>query len=149
MGAYGLKDKIFMSLFHAVTPRTAGFNIVNTGSLTMGTLVITIVYMFIGGGSGSTAGGIKISTFGVLFLKNIAVIKGKKDVEYKNRRIGNDVVDRAIAITFISASWVFGVVMILCATEKFTLLEIVFETVLCLWNSGTIHGYNITTKYCW
>ena len=87
------KERIFSSFFSAVTPRTAGFNVrplVGVGSVRSMTLFLTIILMFIGGSSGSTAGGIKTNTLAVLFLSVISLVRGKRSVECFGRRLVYD-----------------------------------------------------------
>ncbi|HBM79333.1 MAG TPA: Trk family potassium uptake protein, partial [Clostridiaceae bacterium] len=71
--------KVLSSFFAAVTPRTAGFNSISTSGMTPAGRFLTIILMFIGGSPGSTAGGIKTTTFGVLIMTIIAAIKGRED----------------------------------------------------------------------
>lgn len=132
---FTFKETILSSLFHSITPRTAGFNTLPMDKLTTGTLVITMIFMFIGGSSGSTAGGVKITTIGVLYLKNWSVIKGKKDTEYMKKRIDNTVIDRAIVIVGFAMLWVLFVTLVLSVTENFDFIQILFETVSA---SGTV-----------
>ena len=72
-------DRFFNTLFLAVTPRTAGFFSVPYTKLSTAGIVITIILMFIGGTPGSTAGGVKTSTIGILFLQSIGTFTGKED----------------------------------------------------------------------
>ena len=83
IGAFIEIGKVLGSLFQAVTPRTAGANTLPVADLTQSTLFLTIFLMFIGAGPGSTAGGIKITTF-VVFLSTVMVSKlqGKKMLSY-------------------------------------------------------------------
>ncbi|NEZ47728.1 Trk family potassium uptake protein [Clostridium niameyense] len=117
MANMNLKDKILSSLFAAVTPRTAGFNSISTSDMTMAGKFLTILLMFVGGASGSTAGGIKITTAGVLIMTVVCVVKGKEDTEIDKKRISKQVIYRALAITVISLTLVITVTMILSITE--------------------------------
>lgn len=117
MGNMNLKDKMLSSLFAAITPRTAGFNSISTSDMTMAGKFLTILLMFVGGASGSTAGGIKITTAGVLIMTVVCVVKGKEDTEIDKKRISKQVIYRALAITVISLTLVITVTMILSITE--------------------------------
>ncbi len=117
MGNMTLGNKILSSFFAAVTPRTAGFNSISTSDMTMAGNFLTIILMFIGGASGSTAGGIKITTAGVLIMTVVCVVKGKPDTEINKKRITKEIVYRALAITIISLTLVITVTMILSITE--------------------------------
>ena len=68
LAALDAKGQILASVFGAVTPRTAGFNTIDTGAYTEGTRMLTVMLMFIGGSPGSTAGGIKTTTMMVILL---------------------------------------------------------------------------------
>lgn len=144
---FTFKEKVLSSLFHSITPRTAGFNTLSMDKLTTGTLMITMIFMFIGGSSGSTAGGVKITTIGVLYLKNWSVIKGKKDTEYRKKRIDNTVIDRAIVIVGVAMLWVLFVTLILSVTEKLEFIQILFETVSACGTVGLSTGITSQLSY--
>ena len=136
-----LRGQILSSWFAAVTPRTAGFNSISTADMSPGGRFLTIILMFIGGSPGSTAGGIKTTTVGILFFTVVSVVKGREDTEIFKKRIPRDIVTRAIAITFIAISLVTVVTMILCITEKGTSLEyIIYETVSAFGTVGLTLG---------
>ncbi|MBI2301686.1 MAG: glycosyltransferase, partial [Armatimonadetes bacterium] len=82
-----LGPRLLNAFFMAVTPRTAGFNTTNTGSMTDNGLLLLIALMFIGGAAGSTAGGIKIQTFSLLLFAIISAVRGADDVEAFRKRI--------------------------------------------------------------
>lgn len=136
-----LKGKLLSSWFAAVTPRTAGFNSISTADMSPGARFLTIILMFIGGSPGSTAGGIKTTTFGILFLTVVSVVKGREDVEVFKKRIGRELVIRSISITFIAMCLVTLVTMILCVTEAGASLEyIIYETVSAFGTVGLTLG---------
>lgn len=110
--------KILGSLFQAVTPRTAGSNTLPIGDLTQSTLFLLIFLMFIGAGSGSTAGGIKITTLAVLVATIWSQIKGKEDVVLFRRSIVIDTILKALTVTVIGLLLVFIMTMLLSITEK-------------------------------
>lgn len=112
-----IKGKFLSSLFAAITPRTAGFNSIPTDTMTNAGKFLTIILMFIGGSPGSTAGGIKTATAGVLIMTVISIIKGREDTELFKRRINKDIVYRAFAIAIISLGIVITVTMLLSITE--------------------------------
>lgn len=102
--------KVVSSIFQAVTPRTAGFNSVDYNLLSNTTIILTIFLMFIGASSGSTGGGIKTSTFTLLFVSAWATIRGKKNIELMHYSIAWDLLNKAFTIllfsgTFCLASW--------------------------------------------
>ncbi|MBD5639124.1 Trk family potassium uptake protein [Clostridium botulinum] len=138
-------NKILSSFFAAVTPRTAGFNSISTSDMTMAGKFLTIILMFIGGASGSTAGGIKVTTAGVLIMTVVCVVKGKQDTEINKRRISKEIVYRALAITIISLTLVITVTMILSITEvKFPFEYYLYEATSAFGTVGITLG--LTTK---
>ncbi len=123
-------ERIFSSFFTAVTPRTAGFNVLDMGSVRNITVFLTIALMFTGGASGSTAGGVKVNTLAVLFLSLFSVVRRKSSVEAFGRRIDEENIKTAAQ--FLTAYVIFavlGVVMISLFEigGDLTLTEIVFE----------------------
>ncbi len=141
LGNLSVKGKIIGSMFQAITPRTAGFNTLPMDKLTMASKFFVIILMFIGGSPSSTAGGIKTTTAGVLFLSFISIIRGKNDIEAFRRRISKDMANRALAIVLIGVMWVGVVTMILSITEvNQDFLDIFFETVSAFGTVGLSLG---------
>ena len=87
LGPMGIADKAIAGLFQGITPRTAGFNTIDYGAMRESSIVVTIVLMFIGGGSASTASGIKVTTFAVLAWVIWAELRGDREVDSFRRRI--------------------------------------------------------------
>ncbi|EJO5349089.1 Trk family potassium uptake protein [Clostridium botulinum] len=140
-----LNNKILSSFFASVTPRTAGFNSISTSDMTMAGKFLTIIFMFMGGASGSTAGGIKITTVGVIIMTVFCVVKGKQDTEINRKRISKAIVYRALAITVISFTLVIIVTMILSITEvKFPFEYYLYEATSAFGTAGLTLG--LTTK---
>ena len=136
-----LGDKILNSWFAIVTPRTAGFNSLPTADMSHAGRFLTIILMFIGGSPGSTAGGIKTTTLGLLIFTVISVVKGRHDTEIFKKRIAPELVLRSLAIVFIAISLVVTVVMILCITEQGVSLEyLIYETVSAFGTVGLTLG---------
>ena len=94
-------NKLTNSFFASVTPRTAGFNSISTSGMTTAGQFLTIILMFIGGSPGSTAGGIKTTTIGVLIVTVVSVIRGREDSEVFKRRFSKDLVYKAFTLLFI------------------------------------------------
>ena len=90
-------NKLTNSFFASVTPRTAGFNSISTSGMTTAGQFLTIILMFIGGSPGSTAGGIKTTTIGVLIVTVVSVIRGREDSEVFKRRFSKDLVYKAFS----------------------------------------------------
>lgn len=140
LGDMGNFEKVLTSFFQSVISRTAGFNSVDIGGLKDTTVFFMILLMFIGGSPGSTGGGIKTTTFGVLVLTTYAVVKGEKDVVVYKKRIGNDIIFRALAIIVISLGFIILVSFILTITEPAIFLDLLFETTSAFATVGISRG---------
>lgn len=117
IGNMGIRDKILNSFFASVSPRTAGFNSVSTDGMTMAGKFLTILLMFIGGSPGSTAGGLKTTTFGIILFTVISIIKGREETEAFERRFSKETVYKSFVLFFIAMMLVMIVTMILSITE--------------------------------
>lgn len=140
MGNMSLKGKILSSLFASIVPRTAGFNSISTSDMTEGGKFLTIVLMFIGGSPGSTAGGVKTTTAALLVVTVISVIRGRGDAEVYGRRIGKELVYRALTIATLGMSIVSISIILLCITEKASLDYIIYEVVSAFGTVGLSLG---------
>ena len=117
LGPMSLGEKINNAFFAAVTPRTAGMNTISTDGMTVAGKFLTILLMFVGGSPGSTAGGLKTATLGILVVTLISIIKGREDVEIFKKRISKETVYKAFAIFFLSLILVITVTMLLAITQ--------------------------------
>ena len=113
-----LGGRISTSLFQAITPRTAGFNTINIGALLPQTMFLIILFMFIGASPGSTGGGIKTCTFGVVLATMFSMMNNKNRVSVFKRTIPKEVVRRAMVVFLLALSWVFCATMIMLFTER-------------------------------
>ncbi len=139
--------RLFAAYFHAVTPRTAGFNTLPVGKMTIPGLLITLILMFIGASPGGTGGGIKTTTFATILATVKSILEGKQDVEYGDKRLARDIVDRSLAITILSLGLVILTTILLTITEKRLLVEVLFETTSAFGTVGLSMGItpNLTT----
>lgn len=112
-----LRDKVLNAYFASVTPRTAGFNSISTDGMTMAGKLMTIILMFIGGASGSTAGGLKVTTFGVILFTVISALRGREETEAFGRKFSKETVYKAFVLLSICMMLVLTVTMILTITE--------------------------------
>ena len=112
-----LKEKVLASLFQSVTPRTAGFNTVDIGSLLPQTVILFLFLMFIGASPGSTGGGVKTCTFGVLLATFNAMIHNREKVAVFKRTIPKEVIRRAVVVIFLAVVWIFFGALVLSFTE--------------------------------
>ena len=127
-GSLTFKDRIFSSLFQAVTPRTAGFNTVDLTSMSETGQSITIALMLIGGSPGSTAGGMKTTTIAVLFATAISTFRRKEYASYFGRRIDDDVIKNAATILLMYITLCFTGALIISMTEGYPMLTCLFES---------------------
>ncbi len=139
-------EAIMASMFQSVTPRTAGFNTCDLAKLSEPGRLLTTMLMFIGGSPGSTAGGIKTTTFAVLILTTLASTKREQNVTVFRRRFDNDTLIQASAIFTIYGCLLLTGVLIIAAIEPFSLTEIMFEATSAIGTVGLTLG--ITPKLC-
>jgi trk system potassium uptake protein len=141
IGELPLMDQLLGSYFQAVTPRTAGFNTLDIGSMEHSTLLFIIFLMFIGAGSASTGGGIKLTTFVVILLSVITFLKDKGEIQVLRRTIDQSFIYRALAISIISILLVFGALFILNISEQNApFIQILFEVVSAFGTVGLSMG---------
>jgi trk system potassium uptake protein TrkH len=140
LGGLSFGDKAWSAYFQGLTPRTAGFNSIDITALTVPTMLLTILLMFIGAGSASTGSGIKLSTFIILLLTTTTSLRGGEEVSLFGRRIRNSAVFRALTLTTISFLLVFAAVFILTVTESGPFIDIVFEVVSAFGTVGLSAG---------
>ncbi|MGN0521439.1 MAG: TrkH family potassium uptake protein [Eubacterium sp.] len=137
----GFGQSLLNAFFTGVTPRTAGFNSVDTSELCGASKMITYVLMFIGGSSGSTAGGIKTTTVAVLFLCVMATTKNKRSIEAFGKRVDEDALRKTTALLFINLSEIFLSSLIISAIQKeLSFSDILFECISALGTVGMTTG---------
>ena len=127
------------SLFQSVITRTAGFYSIDSTKLLDETAVLFIILMFIGGSPGSTAGGLKTTTFGVLFYSTIATIRGDDVVIYK-KEIPKFTILKSLSLVTLSIFLVVGLSFILTIFEPFSFLNILFEVTSAYGTVGLTRG---------
>ncbi|PWM45718.1 MAG: Trk family potassium uptake protein [Clostridiales bacterium] len=140
-----LKGKILASMFQAVTPRTAGFNTIDLAAMRDASKAITILLMFIGANSGSTGGGIKVSTFSVLVVGVSCISRGRKEVTAFERRISNETVFRAFTLVLMAAAVLFICSVSICFLQpNLSFTDVLYECVSAFGTVGLTLG--ITTE---
>ncbi|SLN24148.1 Ktr system potassium uptake protein B [Roseivivax jejudonensis] len=128
LGAYpNWWERVTISWFQAVTPRTAGFNTIVTGEMEDATALMTMTLMLIGAGSTSTAGGIKVTTFAVLLLGTIAFFRRSSELHLFGRSLGVDEVMKVLALTVVSMLIVLVAIFVVSTTHDGPFLRLVFE----------------------
>ena len=129
-------DAIIKALFESMTTRNAGFNVVDTSTLTLPVMIVFLFLMFIGASSGSAGGGIRTSTFAIMWASLISTAKGRKHTELFKRTITNDTILKAYAIFlfFVMGNIIgtFALVITeqdLIASGQYDFMDVVFEHV--------------------
>lgn len=140
LGNLSFGQKVLASLFLSVSPRTAGFSTIPTGLLRSSSIFLMIILMFIGASPGSTGGGIKTTTFGVLLITSWNLIRGKDDIQLFNRQIEKDIVMKSTVIIILSLILVVTVTMVLTISEDMDFLPVFFETVSAFGTVGLSTG---------
>ncbi|MBU8683209.1 TrkH family potassium uptake protein [Bacillus haynesii] len=140
LGMLPLTEKLWGAYFQAVTPRTAGFNTTDIGSLRESTTTLLLLLMFVGAGSASTGGGIKLTTFLVILLSVITFLKGKKHISIAKKTLKDQLIIRSLAISTISMLLILTAVFFLNMTEPKPFLAILFEVVSAFGTVGLSMG---------
>lgn len=140
LGSAGLGEALLASFFQSVSPRTAGFNTLDVAALTEPTLFLTMILMFIGAAPGSTGGGVKVTTFGVVVAALWATVRGVDEPVVFKRRIPHALVARAFFISLIAFMALNGVTALLLVVESSHLLPTLFETTSAFGTVGLSMG---------
>lgn len=135
-----MKERLLGSLFAAVTPRTAGFNTTDLGGMNNASRLLTMVLMFIGGGSGSTAGGIKVTTAVVMVLSAVTMIRRTPGVNIFGRRLDEDAVRRASAIMMCNLILIFLASLLIFAVQPLDFSDVFMETFSAMGTVGLSTG---------
>ena len=133
--------------FQSVTTRTAGFNTVATDTLTPGSQFLSILLMFVGASPGSTGGGIKTTTFAMLLLAVLAIVRNREGVESFGRTIAGDIINKAITVIILAGFVVAAATVALLVLESshdWTFLQVFFEVMSAFGTVGLSLG--ITSK---
>lgn len=121
-------QKILKSSFYSTTLRTAGFETIDSTELTTATKFISLIYMFIGGAPGSAAGGVKVTTFAIIFLMIVSYLKGNENTIVYKRKIPEKLIKRAIVIVSVSIFIVIVSIMGLSIAEELHVEQVLPES---------------------
>ncbi|STO54765.1 cation transport protein [Canicola haemoglobinophilus] len=133
--------KILAAWFQAITPRTAGFNTIDTSGLTDASSLLTMLLMFIGGGSLSTASGIKIGTFCIIVVATRAYLHKESNVNLFKHNLPDELIKKSFALFLTSLTCIFISSFLLLAVEpQFHFLDVLFEVVSALGTVGLSRG---------
>ena len=140
LGSLLTGEKLLAGMFQSVTTRTAGFFTVDQGALSDSGKLISIMLMFVGGSSGSTAGGIKTVTIALLFLMAMQVARNRKEIVVFGRKIPQDQVNIACAICFLVVGLALIGAIVLSATNRVRLIDALYETASAICTVGLSTG---------
>ncbi|MEG4067953.1 TrkH family potassium uptake protein [Microcoleus sp. Pol11C2] len=144
-GALNFPQKVMAAWFQSVTPRTAGFNTISIGQMSEASLFLTIALMFIGASPGSTGGGIKTTTFRLLFCCTTAVIEGQEDVECYQRQIPPPMILKTISVVFGSLLVAFtSAILIELTNPQVEFIAALYEAVSAFATVGLSTGITPT-----
>lgn len=132
IGEMGFGEKILNSFFQSVTWRTAGFTAVDNAALNEGTKLAGLFFMFSGGASASTAGGVKIATIGIIMLAAYTVAVGRNDINFMRRRIPMDAVMRALSLVVIQLILTVVATLIctsVCSNMDISGIDLLYEVI--------------------
>ena len=145
IGNLSLHDKLLSSYFQSVTLRTAGFQTIDLATLTTPTIIIYLFLMFIGASPGSTGGGLKTTTLGILLLGVMNAITGREDIEYRRRRLSWQTFNKACAILMLSLFYLFVMIIIMSIFDSSKgFLPLLFELISAFGTVGLSMG--VTAK---
>ncbi len=137
----GFGQKLLNAFFCGVTPRTAGFNSVEIGEMNPLSRMLTTILMFIGGSSGSTAGGVKTTTVAVLVLCVAANLRNREEITVFNNRISLDTVKKAVAVSVTNLFEIFiAVILISFVQSNLALSDVLFECTSAMGTVGITTG---------
>jgi len=146
LGSLSAGERVLAAVAGGVFPRTAGFNTIDYGAASETTLGLYYVLMFIGGGSAGTAGGIKVGTIGIIVATVAAELRGEDQTIVAHRAIPGAVQRSALAVVMLGVTTVALGTGFLVASERFTLQQILFETVSAFGTVGLSTGITPTLK---
>lgn len=135
-----LGEQILSALFDAVTPRTAGFNSTDTAALSPGSLLLTIIFMFIGGSPGSTAGGVKTTTVFVVLLHALSGVRRERSANAFGRSIGDGALKKATSVLYTNLLLALAGALVISAVQPLPLTDVLFETFSAIGTAGMTTG---------
>ncbi len=133
-------ERILSAFFQSVTPRTAGFNTVNLAAMSGAAQAIMIILMLIGGSPGSTAGGMKTTTFAVMIANAFAIFRREKDAQLFGRRIDCGIIKHAATVMVMYITLFFGGAMVISVVENLPMSVCLYETASAVGTVGLTLG---------
>lgn len=141
LGSMPVGEQAMNAWFQATVPRSSGFNTIDTGAMEHSTALLMMLLMFIGGGSLSTAGGIKVGTFVVLLLCVLSFLRRNEEIRIFNHSISHETTYKALAVSAITGMLVFtGCFIIFLLEPKLDAMDLMFEVVSAACTVGLSRG---------
>ncbi|MCO7177106.1 TrkH family potassium uptake protein [Sporolactobacillus kofuensis] len=140
LGPLSLGDKFWAAFFQGISPRTAGLTTIDPAGLSQASLLLTMLMMFIGAGSTSTSGGIKLTTFMIVIAQVFTFLKGRREVVINKRAVNHQVIVRAVSIISISIIVILIALFLLCISENQPFEVILFEVISAFGTAGESIG---------
>ena len=140
MRGFIMPRRLLASWFQSVTTRTAGFNTIDNSMLSSGSVLVSLILMFIGASPGSTGGGIKTTTFAVLILSVTSMLRGRKDLTLMNRKISISNAREATSLVTLAGAILLIIIFVLMMTQPFSFEKIAFEAVSAFATVGLSMG---------
>jgi trk system potassium uptake protein TrkH len=140
LAGFGVGGKLIASMFGAVTPRTAGFNTVDTAALTPAARLLTILFMFIGGSPGSTAGGIKTTTIAIVLIYVFSNLRNSSGCNLFKRRISDDVIKKASMVFCLNLLLALVSCILILGTSRLAMEDVLFEVFSAISTVGMTTG---------
>ncbi len=141
LAAMSIGDQALNAWFHATVPRSSGFNSLDVASMQNSSTLLTMLLMFIGGGSLSTAGGIKVGTFIIVILSVISFLRRSDEVRVFNHAISERTTFKALAVISITGMLIcIGLFSLLALEPKLNFLDLLFEAVSAACTVGLSRG---------
>ncbi|WP_404402627.1 TrkH family potassium uptake protein [Idiomarina seosinensis] len=140
LGPLNAVEKLLAGWFQATTPRTAGFNTVDTSAYSDGSTVMTLLLMFVGAGSLSTASGIKLMTFVVLIMSTYSFFRQRKDVRLFERAVPEHTIHKAFSLVVMAVMLIWVSFFLLVSTHQINFIDGIFEVVSAFGTVGLSRG---------
>jgi trk system potassium uptake protein len=135
MGPLEFVEKINASFFQSVTTRTAGYNSINVDGMTEISKMFSVFLMFVGAAPGSTAGGVKVTTLAIVVVAIVSNIRGNSETIVLKRKVGQDIINKSLAIIGLSMILIFAMTTVIISIEKLPFISVLFE---CTSAFGTV-----------
>ena len=140
LGGLPVHERILASIFAGVMPRSGGLTTIDVGEMHEASWLLTDAVMFIGGGSASTAGGIKVTTFAILLLAILSEARGDRDMEAFGRRIPRETLRLAVAVTMVGTALVLVATLLVLEITSLSLDKVLFEVISAFATVGLSTG---------